>query len=270
MKLLIWDTAATVGRNNLAAVCREIDHQVWRANEEDEVALGSIPNQRIVRRIIDQDIQELSPDVVVKKLPPHTWCLRNDYEAIKQLAEDTKAQQETSRDLQEDPATSLKISLREIGGTTADLEAHKGGQLVAFTLGNCSHNILTVERMCLEVMSCRRYHQPQRITARVMPLRYEVKLSPDRLGEYVVAEERFRYAGRGADDFDLVCDSPPGFRYNARLNVYYSDLLTNKNFAIRSKSFDICFYKEGDLLSRYRTKGYNRNTITYSKRRKRA
>jgi len=270
MKQLIWDAAATVGKVNLSAICREVDHQVRRLNERDELLDEGRPDNRTVRRIIDQDIQELSPDVVVKKLPPHTWCLRNDYEAIKQLAKNTKAQQETGRELQEDPATSLKISLREIGSTAGDLEGHKGGQLVAFTLGNSSDNILTVERICLDVVSCRPYRQPPRIEARVMPLRCEVKLSPDRLGEYVVTEERFRYAGRGADDFDLVCDSPSGFKYNARLNIYYSDLRTNENLTLSSDAFDIYFCKEGDLLSRYRAKGYDRDKIADLQRRKRA
>lgn len=270
MKLLVWDAAATVGKEHTSLICREVDRQIDQLSEKDELFDETRPDSRIVRRIIDQDIQELSPDVVVKKLPPHTWYLRDDYEEIKQLAQDTKAQQEGIRRLQEAPATSLRISLREIGGSAVDLEGHKGGQLVAFTLGNCSDNILTIERICLEVVRCQPYRKPPRIEARVMPLRYQVELSPSRLGEYLVTEERFRYGGRGADDFDLVCDSPPGYKYNARLNVSYSDLFTGAQFPLSSAVFDLCFYKEGDVLSPYIRKGYDIPLNTNLQRRKHA
>ncbi len=155
------------------------------------------------------------------------------------------------RDQQEDPASSLKIEIRETGGTAVDPESGNGGQLVAFTVGNCSKNVLTVERICLEVLNCQSYDELPRIEARVIPLKYEVKLSPNRLGEYVVTEEKFRYAGPNADDFDLVGSSPPGFKYNVRLNIYYSDLATKKHFTLSSDTFDLYFYKEGSPLSRY-------------------
>jgi hypothetical protein len=82
-------------------------------------------------------------------------------------------------------------------------------------------------------------------------VKYEVKLSPEYIGEYVVTEEKFRYEGPGADDFDLICDSPSGYKYNVRMNIYYSDLATKKHFTLSSDDFEIYFYKEGDLLSRY-------------------
>lgn len=269
MKQLIWDAAASIGKANVSAICREVDYQIRALRRADQQLGDECPDNRTVRRIIDEDIQELAADVVVAKLPPHTWCLRDDYEAIKELAKNTQLQQETERESREDPATSLRISLREIGGNTGDLQGHKGGQLVAFTLGNCSDNILTVERICLEVFSCRPYRELGRITARVMLLRYEVKLSPDALGEHVITEERFRYAGRGADDFDLVCDSPSGYKYNVRLNIYYSDLATSKCVTLSSAAFDIHFSKEGDLLSRYRAKGYHKDMIPGSQRSRR-
>lgn len=150
-----------------------------------------------------------------------------------------------------DPANSLTIRIGEAGGTAVDPESGKGGQLVVFTLGNCSQNVLTVERICLEVLSCQSYDELPHIEARLIPFKYEVKLSPNRLGDYVVTEEKFRYAGPDADDFDLVCSSPQGFKYNVRLNIYYSDLATKKHFTLSSDSFDFYFYKEGSPLSRY-------------------
>lgn len=157
-----------------------------------------------------------------------------------------------------DPANSLTIRIWEAGGTAVDLESGKGGQLVVFTLGNCSQNVLTAERICLEVLFCRPYDELPRVEARVIPVKYKVKLSPDRLGEYVVTEEKFRYEGAGADDFHLVCDSAPGFKYNVKLNIYYSDLATEKHFTLSSDDFDIHFYKKGDPLSRYIQKGHAR------------
>lgn len=155
-------------------------------------------------------------------------------------------------------AGSLTVRLREVGGTTADPETGKGGQLVAFTVGNCSRNVITVECICLEILSCKAYDEPPYIGARVIPLNYQVKLSPDRLGEYVITEHRFRYEGPGADDFDLVCGSPAGFKYNARLNIYYSDFATSNYLTSHSEPFDICFCRKGHVLSRYIDKRYAR------------
>lgn len=269
MKQLIWDAAASLGKDRTSAICREVGYQIRALRTADQHLEDATPDSRTVRRVIDEGIQKLPADVVVAKLPPHTWCLREDYEAIKELAENTRPHQDTERGTREDPAKSLRISLREIGGHTGDLEGHKGGELVAFTLGNCSDNILTVERMCLEVLSCRPYRQPGRITARVMPLRYEVKLSPDALGERVITEERFRYAGRAADDFDLVCDSPSGYKYDARLSIHYGDLATGECFTLSSAAFDLHFPKQGDLLAHYRPKGFHQDVPPSSPRSRR-
>lgn len=257
LKLIIWDIAATAGMDNFAAVYRELDRRLEELRKEDQL-FEDTPDQRKVRDIIELDIQRLTPEVVVAKLPRHVWHLRNDYEAIKQLAESAKARQETLKEQQEDPSNSLTIWVREAVGTAVDLESGKAGRLIAFTLGNRSKNVLTVERICLEVLSCQSYDELPHIEARVIPLKYDVKLSPDRLGEYVVTEEKFRYEGPGADDFDLVCDSPPGFKYNVRLNIYYSALATKKHLTLSSDTFDIYFYKEGSLLSRYIHKGHAR------------
>ena len=130
--------------------------------------------------------------------------------------------------------------------------------------------MFSVNSIYLEVLSCQSYDEPQRIEAKVIRLKYSISLQPNRLGEYLITKEPLRYAGPDADDFDLVCDSPPGFKYNVRLNIYYSDLLTNKHFPLSSAAFDIYFCKEGDLLSRYRAKGYDRDIIADVQRRKRA
>jgi hypothetical protein len=139
------------------------------------------------------------------------------------------------------------MSIREAGVAAFHLDGGKGGRRVAFTLGNCSDNVLTVEQICLEVAGCELWHQPPYLEAKVTPLRYEIELQPFHLGEYVVTEERFRYAGHDADDFDLLCMSPGGFKYKVRLKIYYSDLATKKQFTVYSDAFDLYFYKKGDL-----------------------
>jgi len=126
-------------------------------------------------------------------------------------------------------------------------ESQIGGQLVSFTLGNCSGNVLTVEKICLEVLRCAPLDLPPPIEARAMPLKYAIKLRPEP-GEYLVTDHRFRYAGRDADDFDLVCNSPPGFKYKARLNIHYNDLATRKQYTSHSEAFKLYFYKEGKVL----------------------
>jgi len=165
---------------------------------------------------------------------------------------------------------SLEIRIREVGAIIADPESGKGGQLVAFTLGNCSSNVLTVQRICLEVLACQSCEEPPHIEAKVIPLKYEVKLAPHHSGEYIITEDTFRYEGPSADDFDLACDSPAGLKYSARLNIYYSDLSTNRNLVLSSDAFEIHFCSEGDSLSRYIHKGYDRDRIAYLQKRRSA
>lgn len=93
LKLIIWDIAGTTGTDNWSALYREINHKLEELRDGGEL-LEDVPEERKVRDIIDLDIQRLTPEVVVAKLPRHVWHLRNDYEAIEQLAENLKAQQE--------------------------------------------------------------------------------------------------------------------------------------------------------------------------------
>ena len=150
----------------------------------------------------------------------------------------------------QDPSRSLVLRITSAGGFAADPEGGKGGRLVAFTLGNCSDNVITVDRIALEVLECETHNRRMPIEARIMPIKYEVELDPfKRPGEYLVTTDRFRYAGRDADDFELVCDSKGGFRYRARLNIHYSDLATDKESAVHSEPFELYFYNR-DITGR--------------------
>lgn len=87
LKEIIWDVAATVGTDNFSAFLRDLDYKLegLRKNN-DEDFFENMPEPRTIQRIIELDIQRLSPEVVISKLPRHVWRLRNDYEDIKQLA----------------------------------------------------------------------------------------------------------------------------------------------------------------------------------------
>jgi len=86
LKKVIWDVAATVGTDNLQSILRQLDYELEKRRKEGEF-FEDIPEERTIKRIIEKDINKLEPEVVVSKLESHIWHLRNDYEAIKQLAE---------------------------------------------------------------------------------------------------------------------------------------------------------------------------------------
>lgn len=113
LKQIVWDITATVGTENFSAIYRELDHKLRQLHKNEEF-YEEIPDERTVRRIIELDIQRLPPEVVVAKLPPHVWLLRNDYTAIKQLAAGSiKAEQEPYEE------TSHKQKMRELAKTLA-------------------------------------------------------------------------------------------------------------------------------------------------------
>lgn len=100
LKQIIWDIAASIGTDNLSAIYREVDHRLEQLRTKGEL-FEDTPDARTVGRIIELDINRLRPEVVVDRLPRHVWHLRNDYEDIRQLAEesieaDEKPYEETS------------------------------------------------------------------------------------------------------------------------------------------------------------------------------
>jgi hypothetical protein len=97
LKALIWDKAVTIGKRP-EVILRELDNELRRLRKEEDF-YEDIPDVRTIKRIIDRDINLLSPDVVIAKLPPHVWRLRDDYEAIKSLADKTTQESPYSREL---------------------------------------------------------------------------------------------------------------------------------------------------------------------------
>jgi len=74
--------------------------------------MGGETISRNIRRTIEQDINELRPEVVVNKLPSHVWRLRNDYEAIKQF--EKSQQKETYEE------TPHRQTMRDLARRLAD------------------------------------------------------------------------------------------------------------------------------------------------------
>lgn len=87
LKMLIWDKAATIGKKP-EVILRELDIELERLREEDKFHEDT-PDVRTIKRIIERDINQLDQEVVIAKLPRHAWHLRDDYEAVKILAETT-------------------------------------------------------------------------------------------------------------------------------------------------------------------------------------
>lgn len=82
LKAIIWELAATTG-NKPVVIQRQLD---------TDPRLGEMglhegtPDVRTIKRIIEKDINELVPEVVLAKLGPHLWHLREDYEDLKLMA----------------------------------------------------------------------------------------------------------------------------------------------------------------------------------------
>lgn len=105
LKTLIWDKAATTGKKP-EVILRELDTELQRLRKEDKFHEDT-PDVRTIKRIIEKDINLLSPEVVIAKLPPHVWRLRDDYEDIKSLADGTAQEPQHSEELS---ITALKIA----------------------------------------------------------------------------------------------------------------------------------------------------------------
>ena len=97
LKMLIWDKAATTG-NRPGVIQRELDNELRKLRKERGF-YEDVPDVRTIKRIIEKDINLLSPEVVIAKLPPHVWHLRNDYEDIMSLADNTPQESPHSKEL---------------------------------------------------------------------------------------------------------------------------------------------------------------------------
>jgi len=97
VKTIIWDKAATIGKRP-EVILRELEHELRRLSKKEDF-YEEAPDVRTIKRIIETDINQLSPEVVIVKLQRHVWHLRDDYENIKTLAGTTTAETPISNKL---------------------------------------------------------------------------------------------------------------------------------------------------------------------------
>jgi len=242
LKQIIWEIAATSGMENFSAVYRELDYKLRQLHENNELVGEEIPDRRTVRRIIELDIQRLSPEVVIEKLPKYVWRLRNDYEAIERLAEGVKAKQEaaTGTVIEQKPYEETPHKQEE------SLLVHglsPGTRDVEFLVTNVSNNLLIVDRICVEVMHWEQYDARLTTGARIIDYKYKVKVKPNFIGEILVPTPKFKYAEGDVDSFSISFVSPPGNKYITRINFYCSDAKTGKRFTVSTDKFEIRFHK---------------------------
>ncbi|MDD4985555.1 MAG: hypothetical protein PHQ43_07165 [Dehalococcoidales bacterium] len=82
IKLIIWDAAVSSAPRNWESISRSVERKMSDSDCHEDV-----PDTRTIRRIVEKDINDLSEEVVIGKLPRHIWPLRKDYEGIKKTAE---------------------------------------------------------------------------------------------------------------------------------------------------------------------------------------
>jgi len=117
-----------------------------------------------------------------------------------------------------------------------------GDRDVEFMLTNLSSNVLIVSKISLVVINWEPFNVRPGIGARVMTYKYEVKLVPNYIGEYLVTNDKFKYSSGDVDNFTINFSSPPGNKYAARLKFYCGDIKTSKEFVVTSEEFDLLFY----------------------------
>lgn len=81
VKLVIWDAAVT--NNTFEAAKRTLEGRFKELAAKD--IYFDEPDENTIRKIVKIDINALTPEVVIAKLPRHIWSLRNDYEEILKL-----------------------------------------------------------------------------------------------------------------------------------------------------------------------------------------
>ncbi len=84
LKKMIWDVASQVGKDKYAEIERQLDYELEKLRKDGHFFEGT-PDVRTIRRIV-QDINKLTPEVVVAKLPQYVWALRDDSQTLSQMA----------------------------------------------------------------------------------------------------------------------------------------------------------------------------------------
>ena len=81
LKKKIWDAAAKLGKQKYNAIQRELDNSLEKLRQDGSF-FEDTPDVRTIKKIV-QEINDLSPDVVIHELPQHVWHLRSDFRSIR-------------------------------------------------------------------------------------------------------------------------------------------------------------------------------------------
>jgi len=277
LKQIIWDMAGTIGTDNWSALYREVNHTLEELQNKGEL-LENVPEERKVRDIIELDIQRLTREAVMAKLPRHTWHLRNDYEAIEHLAESLKTKQQTPQEevvkqkpYEETPHKqkmreegSLDLSVLEAGLRSINFDTGEYVRLIRFRVGNTTSNIIVVEKICLEILEAKKHDVGLRLEAAIQPYRYDVELSLGDQGEYTITDDKFKLPRNDIDDFILRCTSQPGTIYRVRVKAYYSKHPDTRIMSTYSKKFYLEFPKVQQSIDQKLIPGFKLVSATKS------
>lgn len=84
-KVKILEFAASLGRDNLVGIQRSLD--TWlNTLPVEERPMGMAPDTRTIRRVIEEELDKLPPEVVIEQLPRSVWHLCKDHDHIKEIA----------------------------------------------------------------------------------------------------------------------------------------------------------------------------------------
>ena len=89
----ILEYAGAVGRDNYIVIQRSLDNWL-RSLPVEEQPMETAPDIRTIRRVVEEELEKLSPEVLIEQLPQSVWRLRTDYEQIKELANGPTASSE--------------------------------------------------------------------------------------------------------------------------------------------------------------------------------
>jgi len=111
LKMIIWKVAATRWTGKWSApMYRDINLKLEQLQNDGELR-EDIPQERKVRKIVEEDIQRLSPEAVVDTLPRRVWRLRDDFEKIQQLAKESiESKKQGTQEAYDSPDQSISKS----------------------------------------------------------------------------------------------------------------------------------------------------------------
>jgi hypothetical protein len=122
----ILSFAASCGKENPAGIKRSLE--LWKMGlPEDQQPFVMIPEERTISRIINKDLQELSREAVIEKLPRSVWNLRRDCDELQKLADSMSNNKPYKSPLDMKTFTDSEsiITERELRDLLLALELHK-------------------------------------------------------------------------------------------------------------------------------------------------